>query len=347
MKIGVAVVGLGFVGGKAHVPAFKKIQNAELVAVVDVEEERARKVATKHNVRYYLDPKEAMRNSRIDAVVIAVPTPFHYELVSEAISTGKHVLCEMPLTPTIPESKKLGEIAEEAGVILMPDLNFRFTPNYVKVKEVIEQGTIGKPLAITYNEFIPAKDLALQWPANSWAWNIETSGGYPDFTLSVWSIDLVTWLLNSEIIDVKWISNYSRLKGIDNFLGYNTIGIVEFSNDTVGILHYSSTVAVGDGTSRLEIYGNNMKTLTTKGNNHLVLSEEGTKREWMFREKGTKVWGHYQIDSYFIDCILQRKKPTINVRDAIKAQKVAAQISEKTLPVSIREAIQATPRIFS
>ncbi len=237
-KIGVAVAGLGFVGGGTHVPAFKKIPGAKLVAVIDVEEEKARKVSMKRNVNYYLDYKEALKNSEIDAVVVAVPTPFHYELVSEAIASGKHVLCEMPLTPTVVESEKLGEKAKKAGVLLMPDLNFRFTPNYVKAKELIKQSAIGKPLAVTFSEFIPAKDLAVQWPSNSWAWNIEKSGGYPDFTLSVWSIDLVQWLLESDIEDTQWISNYSPLSGIDNFIGYNTIGLIRFSSGAVGVLHY-------------------------------------------------------------------------------------------------------------
>ncbi len=325
-KIGVAVVGLGFVGGGTHVRAFKKIPSAKLVAVIDVDEEKARKISTKHDVNYYLDYNEAIKNPEIDAVVVAVPTPFHYKLVSEAIASGKHVLCEMPLTPTVVESEKLGEKAKKAGVILMPDLNFRFTPNYVKAKELIKQDAIGKPLAVTFSEFIPAKDLAAQWPSNSWAWNVEKSGGYPDFTLSVWSIDLVQWLLESDIEDTQWVSNYSSLAGIANFIGYNTMGLIRFSSGAVGVLHYCATVAVGEGSSRLEILGSNTKSLKANWNNHLTLAEEDAKQEWMFREKGPKVWGHSQIDSYFIECIMQGKKPTITVEDAIKAQRVAAKI---------------------
>jgi predicted dehydrogenase len=55
----------------------------------------------------------------------------------------------------------------------------------VKAKELIDAGKIGKPAAVSFREFIAAKDLAMQWPADSWALNIEKSGDYPDFTLSV------------------------------------------------------------------------------------------------------------------------------------------------------------------
>ena len=79
----------------------------------------------------------------------------------------------MPLTLTVAESRELGEEAEKSGVILMPDLNFRFTPNYVKAKELVEQGAVGKPLSATFSEFIPATDLAAQWPSGARGWKSE------------------------------------------------------------------------------------------------------------------------------------------------------------------------------
>ncbi|MCW4032627.1 MAG: Gfo/Idh/MocA family oxidoreductase [Candidatus Bathyarchaeota archaeon] len=325
-KVKVAVAGLGFVGGQAHAPAFKKITNADLVAVIDVIEESAQKFASKYNIKYYLDHNEALKDPEIDAVVVAVPTPFHFQIVTDCIANGKHVLCEMPLTPTVDQSKKLGNDAKKAGVILMPDLNFRFTPNYVKAKELILQGAIGNPITINFSEFIPAKDLAKQWPSGSWAWDIEKSGGYPDFTLSVWSIDLARWITDAEINDVDWFSNYSPLEGIENYRGYNTTGIIKLSNGAVGTLHYCATVASGLGTSRLEIFGDNTNVLEAKWNNHLKISGASSELEWNFKEKGTRVWGHYQIDSHFVDCILQKKKPEVTVEDAVKAQTIASKM---------------------
>lgn len=329
-EVGVAVAGLGFVGGQAHAPAFRKIPGAKLIAVVDVIEELAKKVAAKFEVKYYLDHNEALKDPEIDAIVVAVPTPFHYRLASDAIASGKHVLCEMPLTPTIAESEKLGEAAEKAGVILLPDLNFRFTPNYAKAKELLDQGAVGKPIAFTYMESIAAKDLAAQWPLSSWAWNVDKSGGFPDFTLSVWSLDLIRWLFKTEIDDVNWTANYAPLEGISNFKGYQTMGTVKLSDGTVGYFHFNATVPRGHGTARLEVFGNNTKILRAKWNNYLALiGEETEKQEWEFKEKGTRVWGHRQIDSYFVECILEGKKPSITVEDAIKAQSIAKKIVKK------------------
>ena len=335
MTVGVAVIGLGFVGGRAHVPAIKKIPDAHLVAVIDVDRERARTIASKYDVNYYTDYHDALTKDGIDAVIVAVPTPHHYQIVSDAIDSEKHVLCEMPLTPTIAEAEALGIKAAKASVILMPDLNFRFTPNYVKARELIRNGAIGTPLAITYSEFIAAKDLGTQWPLTSWAWDTQRNGGGPDATLSVWSLDLVSWILNAEITEATWSSNYSTLAGIDNFLGYNTMGLVKFSNNAVGVLHYCSTVSMGEETSSLEIYGSKLNSIKAADNNHIVLSEVGTKTEWTFREKGTKAWGHYQLDQYFVECIVQNKNPTITVHDAIQAQTHALQIYQRSRPQAL------------
>lgn len=329
-KVGVAVVGLGFVGGNTHVPALKKVPGAGLVAVIDVIEELAKNVATKYDTKYYTDFGVALRDPEIDAVIVAVPTPFHYKLSSDAIAHGKHVMCEMPLTPTIAESEKLRDQAEKADVILLPDLNFRFTPIYLKTKELIDQEAIGEPIAVTFNEYIPAKDLAAQWPAGSWAWDARRSGGYPDFTLSVWSIDLIRWLFNQEIEEVEWMCNYAPLEGFGKFTGYNTAGIIRLSKGAVGALHYGSTVVRGEGTSRLEVFGSNTKAIRAVWNNSLTLTGEGLEKQtWEFEAKGTRAWGHRQIDAYFVECVLQGKKPSITVDDAIKVQRIAGKMLRK------------------
>ena len=328
--VGIAVVGLGFVGGKAHVPAVKKTEGAELVAVIDVVEQLAKNIAAKYDVKYYTDFEKALADPTIEALIIATPTPLHYRLASQAIAHGKHVLCEIPLTPDIADAQKLKQEAEKAGVVLMPDLNFHFVPNYVKAKELVEQGIIGRPIALTFFESIAAKDLQMQWPLGSWAWDSKRSGGYPDFTLSQWGIDLVRWLIG-EIVEVEWMCNYAPLEGFEGFTGYNTVGLIRFMNNAVGTMHYCSTVKHGEGTSRLEIFGNNTRTLRANWNNSLTLTAkaEADRQTRSFNAKGTRAWGHRQIDQHFVDCILGRQKPLVTVDDALKVQAVAAAMVKK------------------
>lgn len=328
-KVGVAVVGVGFVGGAAHVPSFKKIDGSELVVLCAATEKRVKPLAEKYGVEYSLDYDKLLDDARVQAVVLAVPTPLHFELAMKALEKGKHVLCEMPVAATIDQVRQLKKAAEEAGVILMPTLQFRFAPIYVKTKEIIASGMVGKPIALHFREFVPAISIAEQWPAGSWAWDIEKSGGYPDFTLSVWSIDMVRWMFESEIDNVKWMANYPKFEKYGGILGYNTMGIIKLMNGMVGSLHYSASVTPAASTCRLEVYGDNTNVLHAIWNDRIVLySPDQEPQEWSLQVKGTRVWGHRQIDEHFIDCILHNRKPEVTVEDAITAQEIAQKITK-------------------
>ncbi len=330
-NVGVAVVGVGFVGGQAHVPAFKKIPGAELVILGARTESRVKPLSEKYDVPYCLEYDKILDNPKVDAIVLAVPTPFHYESAMKAIEKGKHVLCEMPLAPRISQVKEMQKAAEKKKVILMPVLNFRFAPAYVKAKKMLQEGVVGNPVAVHFREFIPASALAEQWPAGSWAWNIELSGGYPDFTLSVWSIDMLRWMFQDDIVNVEWMSNYTKLSEFGGILGYNTMGLVKFSKGIVGSLHYGATVKESSSTSRLEVYGDNTNVLHVVWNNKIVVyGSDPERREWDISVSGTKVWGHQQLDSHFIECILGKAKPMVTAEDAIKAQEIAEKIVKKS-----------------
>jgi UDP-N-acetylglucosamine 3-dehydrogenase len=326
-KVGVAVVGAGFVGGQAHIPSFKKIEGSDLIALGARTEKHVKPLAEQYGVKYYLDYDKLLEDPKIQAVALAVPTPMHFDLAMQAMKKGKHVLCEMPLAPTIDKVKELQKTAEKNKVILMPILQFRFAPIYAKTKEMIESGLIGKPVAFHFREFIPASSLAEQWPAGSWAWNIEKSGGYPDFTLSVWSLDMFRWLFKSEIENVQWMASYPKLEKYGGILGYNTMGVVKLSNGAVGSLHYGASVTPSAALSRLEIYGDNTNVIHAINFNKILLYGSGEQpQEWNLDVKGTRVWGHRQLDEHFIDCILHHKKPQVTAEDAMKAEEVALKI---------------------
>ena len=328
-KVGVAVVGVGFVGGQAHVPSFKKIEGSDLIALGATTEKRVKPLAEQYGVKYYLDFDKLLEDPKIQAVVLAVPTPMHFDLAMKAMKKGKHVLCEMPLAPTIDKVKELQKTADKNNVILMPILQFRFAPIYTKTKEMIESGMIGKPVAFHFREFIPASSIAEQWPAGSWAWNIEKSGGYPDFTLSVWSLDMFRWLFKSEIENVQWMASYPKLEKYGGILGYNTMGVVKLSNGAVGSLHYGASVTPSAALSRLEVYGDNTDVIHAINFNKILLYGSGEQpQEWTLDVKGTRVWGHRQLDEHFIDCVLHHKKPQVTAEDAMKAEEVALKISK-------------------
>jgi len=328
-EIGVLVVGVGFVGGQAHVPSFKKIEGSNLVALCARTEKRVKPLAEKWGTKYYLDYDEALNNPEVDAVVVAVPTPYHFDYSMKAIEKGKHVMCEIPIAPKISQVEEMKKAAEKAGVTVMPVLNFRFAPVYVRIKEMIKEGVIGKPIAMHYREFLPAKDLAEQWPAGGWAWDIEKAGGYPDFTLSVWGIDMLRWVNESEYAKAKWMANYPKLEKFGGIYGYNTKGIAKFENGVVASFHFGASVNKAGAETRFEVYGDNTNVIHGIGFNKIkVLGPDDQVQETVLEVKGTRVWGHRQCDTHFIECLLANKTPSVTLDDAIKAQTIAEKITD-------------------
>ena len=118
-----------------------------------------------------------------------------------------------------------------------------------------------------------------------------------------------------------------KLKEYGDVLGYNTMGTIEFSKGIVGSLHYGATVKPSANTSRLEVCGDNTNVLHVVWNYKIVVfGSDPEQREWDIPASGTKMWGHYQLDNHFIECILQKKTPSVTVEDAIRAQEIAEKM---------------------
>jgi len=92
------------------------------------------------------DADTAINDPDVDAVVIALPVRFHYEIAKKALIAGKHVLVEKPMTVNSTEADDLIEIATKNNLVLMPDHTFLYTGAVRKIKSLIETGEVGEVL---------------------------------------------------------------------------------------------------------------------------------------------------------------------------------------------------------
>jgi predicted dehydrogenase len=235
----------------------------------------------------------------------------------------------MPLAPSLEEADRLIEAAQRAGVCLMPSLTFRFTPNYVRAKEIITAGTLGKPTGVMYREFIAASDLASQWPADSWMWQVDKSGG-PLFTLAVWSIDLVRWLFDTEIASADPVVKYTPLARTGGTLGYDAYVSLRLANGMVGCLQYSGSMIRAAAGSKLEVIGDGPCSLAAAENESVtLLGEQPQSTTWNLKESGSRMWGHQQQNAYFVRCLREGRQPDVRPEDGRKAMEIALQIARK------------------
>ena len=131
-----AVVGVGYLGA-FHAEKYASLADVELVAVVDVDAERARTIAARHATRAETDFRALF--GRVDCVSLAVPTPLHFALAHELLDHGIDVLVEKPLSTTVTEGAQLVDTAARRGRILQVGHLERFNPAIRALSDIITQ----------------------------------------------------------------------------------------------------------------------------------------------------------------------------------------------------------------
>ncbi len=139
-----AVIGCGF-WAQYQIAAWKEIPEAKLVAVCDLNLEKAEKTAQKFNApRFYQQAKEMLEKEQLDFVDIITNVETHVAFVQLAADFGLPVICQKPLGPDIITSQKMIAYCIKAGVPLFVHENFRWQEPIRRVKQVVDEGTIGK-----------------------------------------------------------------------------------------------------------------------------------------------------------------------------------------------------------
>jgi UDP-N-acetylglucosamine 3-dehydrogenase len=141
---GVGVIGCGGMGS-GHAGRFAALPDAEVVACADIRPEAAQRLADRFGARAYSTGEELLDDSRVNIVVVCTPTPLHPRLIEAAATRGKHVFCEKPLARTLADARRAIDAANRAGVKLMVGHVLRFFPEYALAKQILDDGTLGRP----------------------------------------------------------------------------------------------------------------------------------------------------------------------------------------------------------
>ena len=178
-----AVVGLGFISGKGHVPAYAKREDVDIVAVADIcEKIRAKATIQLPKARIYstwqeLLEKEHNGKETLDFIDISAPPYVHAEIAIAALEKGVNVLCEKPLAPTVKEAEQMLLAAKKARRVLFPCHNYKHAPVVKFINEAIASGKLGEITTVTLNTFrdTHAKGV-VEWDTD-WRRKFKYSGG--------------------------------------------------------------------------------------------------------------------------------------------------------------------------
>jgi predicted dehydrogenase len=142
--VSIALIGCGAWGAN-HARVFSALPESKLVAVADADAKQLQRIGALHaNLRLETDYQRIFEDEAIEAVIIATPTQAHYAIVKEALTAGKHVLCEKPLCKTEIESQELADLAENEHRVLMVGHTFLFNPGLNKIRELAVNNELGQ-----------------------------------------------------------------------------------------------------------------------------------------------------------------------------------------------------------
>ncbi len=135
-KLRVGVIGVGYLG-QFHAEKYSRMNDVDLVGVVDIDKNRAETVAEKVNTKAYIDHKALFGN--VDAVSIAVPTPVHFVIAKDFLKKNIDILIEKPITETTKEADELIHLAESRDLVIQVGHLERFNPAIVALKDIVKK----------------------------------------------------------------------------------------------------------------------------------------------------------------------------------------------------------------
>jgi len=237
-KVIAGVIGAGI--GKFHIQGYQMHPDAQVVAICDVNEALAKKVAADFGVpQVYADYKQMLKKAGLNAVSVCVPNFLHRPVAVDCLSAGVHVLCEKPLSVNAREGQKIVDAAAAAKRTLMMQFNNRYRPEAKLLKSYVEAGELGD-IYFARCGWIRRNGIP-GW--GGWFTGRETAGGGPLIDLAVHMLDLTMYLMGNPEPVTCMASTYSvfgpKMEALGPWGTPNRQGVFDVEDMAVGMIRFA------------------------------------------------------------------------------------------------------------
>jgi predicted dehydrogenase len=321
----VGLIGSGFVTAIHH-EAFRQVPGAAVVAVASPTPGHAERFAAERGIpHHFTDYRGILDRKDVDLVVLGLPNDLHCDTTCLAADARKHVVVEKPMAPSLAECDRMIAACEKAGVILGYAEELCFAPKYVRLKQLIDEGALGKVHLVKQSE-------KHDGPHASWFYDTRRSGGGVTFDMGCHAIEFFRWLLGDASTGAKArvIGAYAQMGTFVH--GDKTDGddeallILTFEGGAVGLAEESWTKPGGmddraevfgsEGQAYADVlYGNALRAFSRRGYGYAV-EKAGSTAGWSFPIY-EEIWnyGFPQEMAHFVDCVRRGTAPREDGRD--------------------------------
>ena len=299
MTVRIGVIGVGYLG-QHHERIYSELENVELTAVVDIDKKKADAFAEKYGCKAYYDYKYIL--NEVDAVSIVTPTTTHYSIALDCIKAGKDILIEKPITMNVKEAEKLINEAEKRDCIIQVGHLERYNPAVLAASEMIK-----KPL------FIESERLS---PFLGRGTDVDVT-----LDLMIHDIDIILSLISSPVKDIRAVGAKVLTDKIDVAKAW-----LAFENGCIALATVSRLSP--EKLRRLKVF---------QKDSYISIDYQSSEIKRHFRTKEgisfavTKPENKEPLKEElkdFINCVKERRRPTVSAVEGKNALKIVLEISK-------------------
>lgn len=313
-----------------HAASVQLTGAAEVTAVCDVKEDRAKQAADKYNAKSYTNYKEMIDEADIDVVHVCTPHYLHAPITIYAANAKKHVLTEKPMSITVEDAKAMIDACDKSGVTLGVIFQNRYNPGSQLIKNALEDGSLGNILGGRCS--VAWKRTDEYYSRSDWKGTWDKEGGGVLIDQAIHTMDLLRWFIDSEI------------EYIDAQISNRTHEIIEVEDSAEGVVKYKNGIFTSffavnyfsyDAPVEIELHCEkgiaNMVAdkATIRYNNGTIISRDKNPGEVIDYGEGVKkYWGisHSKQIKDFYEDLAAGRTPSIDGREALKTQELISGI---------------------
>jgi virulence factor len=315
-KVRVAVIGAGDMAGYVHYPSLASLQEVEIAAVCDVNEERLGATADKYGIaNRYLDYRKMVEAVAPDAVYAIGQPHIFYDIWVWCLRQGLNLYIEKPMGITMHQARSLAHLAEKHGCITQVSFQRRSCPMVVMLREeCLKRGPIVHAVCEFYKcslePYLEARDRLIDD--------------------GIHAVDTLRWMCGGEVVGIESLAKRVQVPDI-NFLA----ALMRFDNGATGLLATSWTS--GRRVFRVQMHAPGIcAEAEHEGKGHLYADGDTKGIEYDTREVAGSdqlfVYGGFQAKHReFIDAVKTGRQPSSHFGDAVKTMEVAEKILAQAL----------------
>lgn len=319
----VGLVGSGFISA-LHAEALRHVPRATLVAIASPTPGHAERFAAERAIPHHVTDFRALYDrADVDLVVLGLPNNQHCDAAVAAAEAGKHVVVEKPMALSLAECDRMIAACANAGVMLGYAEELCFAPKYVRLKQLVDEGALGKVHLVKQSE-------KHDGPHSPWFYDTQRSGGGVTMDMGCHAIEFFRWILGCEGRKAQVRGAYAQMgthvhaaktDGDDE-----AVLVLDFDGGAVGLAEESWTKP-GGMDDRAEVFGNEgqayadllhgnaLRTYSQRGYGYAV-EKAGETRGWSF-PVFEELWNYGFVHEmeHFVSCVRDGRTPTEDGHD--------------------------------